>query len=54
MPKWNTPQAAFSPLNRHTDQKLALFRYEAEVASSTSLVQRVAELRVNYTTDTRG
>ncbi len=44
MPKWNTSQAAFSPLNRHTDRKLALFRYEAGVAPSTSLVQRIAGL----------
>jgi hypothetical protein len=44
MPKWNTPQAAFSPLNRHTVRQSALFRYEAGVTPSTSLVQRIAGL----------
>jgi hypothetical protein len=54
MPKWNTSQAAFSPLNRHTDRKLALFRYEAGVAPSTTWFNVSLNYMVNYTTDTRG
>ncbi len=43
MPDWNTPYSAFSPLNRHTVRQSALFRYEAGVAPSTRVVQRIAD-----------
>jgi hypothetical protein len=54
MPKWNTPQAAFSPLNRHTVQKLRCFDMKQESHLQLAWFNVSLDYVVNYTTDARG